>query len=316
MRIGYFLTCEDHTVDELLDVAAQAEDSAFTDFWISDHFHPWTDRQGNSAFVWAVIGALAGRAEGNIRVTTAVTCPTTRIHPAIIAQAAATAACLLPGRFNLGVGTGENLNEHVLGDHWPPTEVRLEMLAEAVNVMRQLWTGEVVTHHGDHYVVERARLYTLPEEPPPVLVSAFGPKAADAAATLADGFITTKPDEENLARYRDAGGKGIAQAGMKACFAPTIDDAAKLIHEIWPTSGVSGELSQELPMPAHFEQAAENVRPEELAKATPCGPDPEPYVKAVNEYRDAGIDELFVSQIGPDVEGFLRFWREEVTPRL
>ena len=261
MRIGYFLTCEDHTVDELLDVAAQAEDAGFTDFWISDHFHPWTDRQGNSAFVWSVIGAIAGRAASDITVTTAVTCPTTRIHPAIVAQAAATSACLLPGRFKLGVGTGENLNEHVLGDHWPPAEVRLAMLEEAVDVMRQLWTGETVTHHGEHYVVERARLYTLPEEPPPVLVSAFGPKAADAAATFADGFITTKPDHENLTRYRDAGGKGMAQAGMKACFAPSVDEAATLIHEIWPTGGLSGGSARSFRCPLTSSRPSRTSRP-------------------------------------------------------
>jgi G6PDH family F420-dependent oxidoreductase len=315
MRIGYFLGSEDHSPTELVDIAQRAHDAGFEDFWISDHFHPWTDRQGESPFVWSVIGAIAGRLPG-VRITTAVTCPTFRIHPAILAQAAATSACLLDGRFVLGIGTGENLNEHVLGQHWPPTGVRLERLEEAVEVMRRLWTGEIVNHRGEHFTVERARIYSLPDEPPPIFMSAFGKLAAETAGRIADGFMTTKPDAETLGVYRAAGGTGIAQAGMKGCFASSEEDGAKLAFEIWPTSAVSGELSQELPMPAHFEQACELVTPEMLAERLPCGPDPERWVSAATDYADAGIDELYVSQIGPDIEGFLRFWTNEVAPAL
>ena len=316
MRIGYFLTCEDHTVPELLETAKKVEDAGFHDLWISDHFHPWTDRQGSSAFVWSIIGALAGQATSEVRVTTAVTCPTFRIHPAIIAQAAATSACLLPGRFLFGVGSGENLNEHVLGQHWPPTEVRLEMLEEAIELIRRMWTGEIVTHHGRHYTVENARLYTLPDEPPPILVSAFGPKSVELAARIGDGWVTTKPDGEMLRAYRDAGGRGVTQSGLKVCYGSDADAAAELAHELWPTSAIGGELSQELPMPAHFEQAASSVTPEDIASKMPVGPEPDRYVSAVQEYVDAGFDELYVSQIGPDVDGFLRFWADEVAPQL
>ena len=316
MRIGYFLTCEDNGPAELLDIAARAEDAGMTDLWISDHFHPWIDRQGQSPFVWSMIGALAARSSGDLRVTTAVTCPTFRIHPAIIAQAAATSACLLDGRFLLGIGSGENLNEHILGQHWPPTEIRLEMLEEAVDVMRKLWAGDIVTHRGTYYTVENARIYSLPAEPPPILVSAFGPRAAETAARIGDGFVSTKPDKEVLGIYRANGGKGVAQAGVKFCYGESESDAAKLAYEIWPTSGVGGELSQELPMPAHFEQAAELVTPEELARKIVCGNDPERFAETVREYEEAGFDELYVSQIGPDVDGFLRFWTERVTPLL
>ena len=175
-RFGYFLSCEEYTPDQLLDQARRAEEAGFDALWISDHFHPWTDAQGQSPFVWSMIGAISQVCD--LPVTTAVTCPTVRTHPAIVAQAAATAAVLLgEGRFTLGVGTGEALNEHVLGDAWPRTERRLEMLEEAVGLIRRLWEGEVVSHEGTHYRVDTARIYTRPDTPPPVYMSAFGPKA-------------------------------------------------------------------------------------------------------------------------------------------
>jgi G6PDH family F420-dependent oxidoreductase len=316
VRIGYFLSSEDHAPKELLTTARAVEEAGFRDFWISDHYHPWIDRQGQSPFVWSVIGALAAQAQSDIRVTTAVTCPTFRIHPAVIAQAAATSACLLDGRFILGIGSGEALNEHILGQHWPPADVRLEMLEESVDVMRRLWTGEQVSYRGVYYTVENARIYSRPAEPPAVFMSAFGPKATELAARIADGFITTHPDAELLKRYRDQGGKGLAQGGLKVCWAADVQQAAKILHELWPTSGVPGQLSQDLPTPAHFEQASQKVTPEELAEATPCGPDPERYVEAVREYQKAGFDEIYVTQVGPDLGGFLSFWRSEVIPRL
>ena len=189
MRIGYFLSSEELDPATLVEQAQLAEQAGFEALWISDHFHPWNDEQGQSPFVWGVIGAISQVCR--LPVTTAVTCPTVRIHPAIVAQAAATAAVQLEGRFTLGVGTGEALNEHVLGDRWPTEDVRLEMLEEAVEVMRELWAGEFVYHHGKHYTVENARIYTKPETPPPIFVSAFGPKSFDLALRIGDGFITT-----------------------------------------------------------------------------------------------------------------------------
>jgi G6PDH family F420-dependent oxidoreductase len=196
MRIGYFLSCEEFTPRALVEQARRAEQAGFHALWISDHYHPWNDQQGHSAFVWSVIGALA-EATG-LPVTTGVTCPTVRIHPAVIAQAAATSGVLHQGRFNLGVGSGEALNEHILGDRWPEADVRLEMLEEAVEVIRTLWQGGQRSHHGRHYTVENARVYDLPEAPPPILVSGFGPKAIKLAARIGDGFCTTSPDKDAI----------------------------------------------------------------------------------------------------------------------
>ena len=202
MKIGYFLSCEEYGPADLVAQAKAAEAAGFEALWISDHFHPWNDEQGQSPFVWSVIGALSEAC--SLPITTAVTCPTVRIHPAIVAQAAATAAVMTGGRFVLGVGTGEALNEHVLGDPWPSIDVRLEMLEEAVELMRRLWQGGFVTSYGRHYNVDHARIYTLPDEPPPVYVSGFGPKATDVAARIGDGYISTQSDPELVIRFKEA----------------------------------------------------------------------------------------------------------------
>jgi len=291
-----------------------AAEAGFSGIAVSDHFHPWTARQGQSPFVWNVLGALA--ATTDVRIGTSVTCPTVRIHPAILAQAAATTASMAPGRFFFGIGSGEALNEHILGDRWPETDVRLEMLREAVDVMRGLWAGEQFSHHGAHYTVENARLYTLPDEAPPVIVSGFGPKAVGLAAEIGDGYFGTSPDAELLDAYARAGGTGPKLALMKVCWGPDKDRARALAHELWPTIGVPGELSQELPTPAHFEQAAEKVTVDDVADAISCGPDPEVHLTSVRKYADAGYDEVFVQQIGPDQDGFVKFWTDEVAPRI
>src|SRR5215213_391605 len=186
MRVGFFLSCEDQTPAELVEQAAAADRAGFEALWISDHYHPWNDEQGQSPFVWSVIGAVSQVC--SLPVTTAVTCPTVRIHPAVIAQAAATSAVMLDGRFALGVGSGEALNEHILADPWPEADVRLEMLEEAIEVIRGLWEGGQYSHYGVHYAVQNARIYTLPQEPPAILVSGFGPKAVDVAAQVGDGY--------------------------------------------------------------------------------------------------------------------------------
>src|SRR3954466_6474509 len=216
MQIGYFLASEEYSPRELIEQAKKAEQAGFHALWISDHYHPWNDEQGHSAFVWSVIGALAEAPP--LPVTTGVTCPTVRIHPAIIAQAAATSAVMTGGRFNLGVGSGEALNEHILGVHWPEADVRLEMLREAVQVMRTLWQGGQQSHSGEHYTVENARVYDLPESQVPVLVSGFGTKAVALAAEIGDGFVTTSPDKDAIEQYRSGGGKGPVHAGTKVCF--------------------------------------------------------------------------------------------------
>jgi G6PDH family F420-dependent oxidoreductase len=315
-RLGYSLSSEEFPPNEMVRNAVRAEEVGFSTAWISDHFHPWIDRQGHSPFVWSVIGGIAAATE-NLRVGTGVTCPTIRIHPAIIAQAAATSACMFDGRFFLGVGTGENLNEHILGDRWPSVDERLEMLEEAIEVMRLLWRGGSQSHRGRHYTVDNARIYTLPDSPPPIYMSAFGTKAAAVAGRIADGFASTRPDKESIAEFRKNGGKGKPLvAGLKVCWADDVDTATKYAHELWPTSAVSGELSQELPSPQHFEQASEWVTPEHIAEQFPLGPDPEVHLEAIRAYVDAGYDEIYVHQIGPDQEGFFKFYAEEIFPAL
>jgi G6PDH family F420-dependent oxidoreductase len=313
MRLGYFLSSEEHGPAALLEQAELAQAAGFEALWISDHFHPWNDEQGQSPFVWAVIGGLSRVCD--LPVTTAVTCPTVRTHPAIIAQAAATAGVMTGGRFRLGVGSGEALNEHVTGVRWPTADVRLEMLEEAVHVIRALFTGEDVEHHGTHYTVEDARIYTRPDTPVPIYVSGFGPKSIEVAARIGDGFVTTKPSADDIELYRKHGGQGPVEAGTKFCWARDRDSAVKTAHRLWANSGLPGELSQVLPGVRHFEQASSLVTEEDTATSVPAGPDPEPYLKTLGEYADAGVDTLFVAQMGPDQKGFFDFWTREVAPR-
>jgi G6PDH family F420-dependent oxidoreductase len=314
MKIGCFLSSEEHGPGALVEQARRAEEAGFHALWISDHFHPWIDEQGHSPFVWATIGAISRVCD--LPVTTAVTCPTVRIHPAIVAQAAATSALLLEGRFALGVGSGEALNEHVLGDAWPDADTRLEMLEEAVEVIRTLWRGGQQDHRGRHYTVQNARIYDLPDPPPPIYVSGFGPKAVRVAARIADGYVTTMPDADLIGLYRDEGGRGPIQAGTKVCFGPDEQQARATAHRLWPNEQLPGELAQVLPAPAHFEQAAELVTEEMIAEAVPCGPDLDRHVEALLEYADAGVDELFVQQIGPAQDVFFDEWAPAVLPRL
>jgi G6PDH family F420-dependent oxidoreductase len=315
MKIGYFLSCEEYAPDQLVEQAVLAEQAGFDALWISDHFHPWNDEQGQSPFVWSVIGAISQVCR--LPVTTAVTCPTVRTHPAVVAQAAATSAVMLDGRFVLGVGSGEALNEHVLGTAWPTAEVRLEMLEEAVEVMRKLWTGETVNHRGRHYTVDSARIYTLPEAPPPVYVSGFGPHATDLAGRIGDGYISTKPDGDLLQRFRDAGGAGKpAQAGFKVGWADTEDEGVDHAHRLWANAGVPGELAQVLPSPKHFEQASELVTREMTRDSVVCGPDVDRHVEAFAPYVEAGYDEIYVANMGPHYKAMLAAYGEKVLPAL
>src|ERR1700730_2307978 len=234
MRIGYFLSSEEFGPAELVRQARLAEGAGFQGLWISDHFHPWNEEQGHSPLVWSVIGAIA-QATSEIKLMTAVTCPTVRIHPAIVAQAAATSALLLDGRFALGLGSGEALNEHILGDRWPPAEQRLEMLEEAVEVIRTLWQGGTRSHRGRHYTVENARIYDLPKHDPPIVISGFGPKSIGLAARIGDGYCTTKPDKEAVASFRAAtGSPKPVLGGMKVCWDEREDQARARAHRLWP----------------------------------------------------------------------------------
>lgn len=312
-RFGYFLSCEEHTPAELVRQARLAEQAGFDALWISDHYHPWVDEQGQSGFVWSIIGAISQAS--SLPITTAVTCPTIRIHPAIIAQAAATSALLTNGRFALGVGTGEALNEHVTGERWPSAGERLEMLEEAVQVIRELWTGKLITHHGRHYRVDTARLYSLPDQPPPIYMSGFGPKAVTVAARIADGYIGVKPDAGAIRMFRESGGDGkTAQGGMKVCWGPDEAQARKTMQRLWPNEEIPGEAGQLLPLPRHFGQLAELVT-EDMVSA-PCGPDPDVHAGAVRAVAGTGLDEVYIQQAGPDQDGFFSFYSREVLPRL
>ncbi|MEF3112052.1 LLM class F420-dependent oxidoreductase [Streptomyces chrestomyceticus] len=312
---GYFLSCEEHSPADLVEQARMAEQAGFTRLWISDHFHPWNDAQGQSPFVWSVIGALSQVT--SLPVETAVTCPIMRLHPVVTAQAAATSAVLLDGRFRLGVGSGEALNEHILGDHWPQASVRLEMLEEAVQVMRQLFEGGEVSHHGKHYTVENARLYTVPAEPVPIDVSAFGPNATELAARVGDGFVTMTPDADAVERFRrGGGGNKPVLGGVKVCWNPDRDEAVRTAHRLWANEQLPGELPQILPTPRHFEQASQLVTPERVAEAVTCGDDVDAHVAALQAYAEAGFDTVYVNQIGPEQRGFFDFYRTKVLPQL
>jgi coenzyme F420-dependent glucose-6-phosphate dehydrogenase len=313
--IGYALSCEEHAPLDLVRYAAQAEEAGFEYALISDHFHPWVDKQGHSPFVWSVIGGIA-EATDRLRIGTGVTCPTIRIHPAIIAQAAATSAAMLPGRFFLGVGTGENLNEHVLGDRWPEADVRLEMLEEAIEVIRLLWQGGYQSHHGSHYTVEEARIYTLPEELPPIYVAASKPNAAELAGRAGDGLVSVAPDEELVERFESAGGDGKPKFGqVTVCWAESEDEAKRTAFEWWPNAAVKGALSQELALPRHFEDAAEMVTEDDVAKTIVCGPERDRYFEQIEQYVDVGFDHVYLHQVGPDQEGFFGFAEQEILPR-
>jgi G6PDH family F420-dependent oxidoreductase len=313
--IGVMFSSEELSAGAIAQAARRAEQAGFEKAWISDHFHPWVDAQGESPFVWTTLGAIAATTE-RLHLHTGVTCPTMRTHPAIIAHAAATVGTLAPGRFTLGVGSGEALNEHVLGDRWPGADERLEMLEEAVEVIRLLWRGGVQHHRGRHYRVEHARLYSLPDELPPIFVSGFGPKAVSLAARIGDGFMNVGPVAELAEQYRSEGGKGLLQTSTKVCVGEDRDACIDLAHERWPNAALPGELAQVLPTPPHFEQAGELVTKEMIAESIPCGPDAAPIVEALREHLDAGFDEVFVAQIGPDQERFLALMEREVLPEF
>jgi G6PDH family F420-dependent oxidoreductase len=315
VHLGYALSSEEFRPGDLVRQARLAEEAGFEFAFVSDHFHPWIDRQGHSPFVWPVLGGIAHATE-RISVGTGVTCPILRVHPAHVAQAAATVADMMPGRFMLGVGTGENLNEHILGQRWPSASERLEMLGEAIELIRKLWEGEIVTHRGPHFTVEDARLYTVPEELPPIVVAAGAPAAAELAGRAGDGLCSTSPSREIVEAYEQAGGDGPRYGQLTVCWAEDEDEARRTAHELWPNAALEGPLTQELPLPAHFEEAAAMVTEDDTAERIVCGPDLDRHLEGVRMFADAGFDHVYVHQVGPDQEGFLDVYADEVMPAL
>ena len=316
VEIGYWLSSEEHAPRDLVRNAVRAERLGFTGAMISDHFHPWIDKQGQSPFVWSVIAAV-GQATERLRIGTGVTCPFIRTHPAIIAHAAATTEALMPGRFFLGVGTGENLNEHITGQKWPPYRVRAEMLRESVEIIRLLWQGGLKSYYGKHLTLENARLYTLPDRPPPIMMAAAGPKSTALAAEIADGLVNSSPEKGVIERYDRAGGKDKPKHGeITFCWARTKEEALKTAHEYSPVSALGGNVSQELPIPSNFEGLVKVVTREEIARTVVHGSDPQPFVTRIREFVDAGFTHVYLHQIGPDQDGFLDFWERELRPAL
>lgn len=314
--VGLALSSEEHSPKELVRQAQMGEEAGFEYALISDHFHPWTDSQGESPFVWGVIGAIA-QATSTLRLGTGVTCPTIRIHPVVIAQAAATAGALMPGRFFLGVGSGENLNEHVVGARWPAANIRQDMLSEAVDVIRQLWRGGNQNFKGDFYEVENACIYTLASPLPEIYIAASAEEAAELAGQKGDGMISTAPNEGLVNTFRNAGGGDQPTFGqVTVCWSADESKARRTAHEQWPNAAIKGELGQELPLPRHFEQAAEMVTEDDVAELVTCGPDPERHLDAIRKYLDAGYEYVYVHQVGDEQDGFFDFYEREVLPKL
>ncbi len=316
VQIGYTLSTEEHDGPTLVRLAVEAEHAGFSFATISDHFHPWTERQGHAPFAWAVLGGIAASTH-SLRVGTGVTCPLVRYHPAVIAQAAATIGEMMPGRFFLGVGTGEALNEHIGGARWPPATVRQEMLIEAIGVIRALWRGETVDHHGPHYTVEGAKVFADPSGTE-LYMAAGGTDSARIAGRIADGLVTTKPDPELRAAFDETfgahGRNHLVQ--LTVCWADDEDAARCTAYEWWPNIAIEAQLAQELPMPSHFEQAAHMVTEDAVAAAMVLGPDPEAHVDAIRACIDAGYEQVVVHQVGPDQQGFLDGYANEVLPEL
>jgi coenzyme F420-dependent glucose-6-phosphate dehydrogenase len=315
IELGYSLSSEEFGPRELVDFAERAERAGFSFALISDHFHPWTDKQGQSPFVWAVIGGIA-RVTRQLRLGTGVTCPINRIHPAIIAQAAATAAAMMPGRFFLGVGTGENLNEHINGRHWSEPSIRLEMLREAIEIIRRLWKGAFASFYGRYFVVENARIYTLPEQPICLHVAASNPQAAELAAEVGDGLICTAPDADLVKKFQSVWGRRPCYGQFAVCVDADEQTARSTALERWPNAAIPGDLKWELPLPEHFEQAAKLVDEDMVAERVVCGADPKKHLDKISAFVDAGFDHVYIHQIGPDQEAFFRFYETEILPEF
>lgn len=316
IEIGYHLSSEEHPAQDLVGYARRAEEVGFDFATISDHFHPWTDHQGHAPFVWGVLGAIA-QVTKRLRIGTGVTCPIFRTHPLHVAHAAATAATMMPGRFFLGIGTGERLNEHVLGQHWPPAKVRLEMLEEAIDILRLFWEGKLKTHEGKHFTIESARIYDIPQSPVPIIVSAGGSNTATMAGEKADGLISVVPNEKLVTTFDDAGGKGKPKlAKITVCWDEDEAVAKKTAHRQWPTDALPGRILPELRLPKDFEAAAEMLDEDDITEAIVCGPDPKKHLKRITEFADAGYDHVYIHQIGPNQEGFFQFYESEIIPKV
>jgi G6PDH family F420-dependent oxidoreductase len=315
VQIGYKIATESFSPAEVVEQAHLAEQAGFDFVEMSDHYHPWLESQGHSGFTWSMLGAMAASTE-RIGLVTGVTCPSHRYHPAIIAQAAATVALLSDGRFTLGVGAGERLNEHVVGMEFPSIRKRHEAFRESLEIIKLLWQGGYRSYEGKHLQLEDARVFDLPDTLPLMPVAAGGPVAARIAAELGDGLFATEPRADLVQGYRSAGGRGPLYAEVPLAWAPDEDTAAQEVLRTSRWALLGWKVMAELPNPVNFAAATETVTPEHMAEMVPCGPDPERHVAGIQTYIDAGFERIAVVQVGDDQEGFLRFWTKEVLPRL
>lgn len=316
VEIGYKLSSEDTNPLDMVRHAKLAEEAGFSFAMVSDHFHPWVERQDESPFVWCTLGGVS-QSTRKLKVGTAVTCPTMRINPVIVAQAAATASYMMPGRFLLGLGSGENLNEHILGERWPPAHVRIEMLEEAVKVIRILWKGGVQNYEGKYYTIENARIYTLPDEFPPILMAADGKKSAENAGRLADGLITPGINRNLVEIFKRSGGKGKpCYAEASVCWAENKDEAIKNAYEYWPIIANTGGINWELYSPKNFESLAKMLDPEKEIKGVTYGHNPQDHIDKINRFIKAGYDHIFIHQLGPHQEEFIDFYKNQILPEF
>jgi G6PDH family F420-dependent oxidoreductase len=315
MRFGYKLSAEGYSPKELIAQAVRAEQAGFDFVEISDHYHPWLDVQGHSPFAWTVLGAIAARTS-TLGLATGVTCPSLRYHPAIIAQAAATLAIVSDDRFTLGVGAGERLNEHVVGQGFPSVRGRHERLVEALEIINLLWQGGYQSYEGKHLNLEDARVFDLPDRLPAIAVAAGGRDAAELAATHGTGLFATEPRADLVETFTARGGSGPKYAEVPVAWAPTAEAgiAEALRTTAWAVTG--WKVMSELPNPVNFEAAARTVRADDIRELFAAGPDPKPYADAVGEYAAAGYDHIVLMNAGPDPDGFIDFFAKELHDQL
>ncbi len=315
MDIGYTLMGEQRSPKDLVRDAVTAEQAGFDFLVASDHYSPWLEVQGHSAYVWTVLGAVA-QATSAIPFMTFVTCPIVRYHPAVVAQKAATLGVLSDGRFSLGVGAGENLNEHVVGQGWPPVDLRHEMLREALQIIRQLWTGDYVTCRGEHFDVESAKLYDLPDSPIRIGVAGSGASSCSIAADLGDFFIGTEPKPDLKEKYAAAGGTGELVGQFPVCYGADTEATRATLHEHFKWGTLGWKVQAELPGPVNFASAAQYVRAEDMSDAGAWGPETEPYVAMAQSFADAGYSRIALVQVGPEQDNFCEWFSSTLKPAL
>lgn len=307
------LAGEEHSATSLVRHGAQAEAAGFSFLFVSDHFHPWNHQQGHGSSIWPVLGSLCMQTEKALLIS-AVTCPILRFHMTTLAQAAATVQTLSGGRFVLGLGTGENLNEHVAGAGWPAFSERLERLEEAVGFLRDLLSGREVTRRGKFFAVERARLFDAPDHVEMAL-AASGPRAARLAGKLGDALISLGDDASLVEQFRISGGeKKPRLTQISVCWAEDESEARRTAHRLWPIVALDGSGFASLQTPADFEEACREISEDDVAAAIVCGPEPLRFREAIDSCLKAGFDGVALHQIGPDQAGFFQFWKRELAP--